>query len=221
MAGAVSEPRLSKGYRRDLVKKRKKWTPGEDLELKRYFSIGGCTSAEIAEKLGRGKSAVDARKHKLGLTNTKLSAKDPATVAQILKFRLLGWTQEKIGKVFGVSHAHISGVLCQSGFRHFCNNYPKHKRNKNSWTDIELSLLRKCLAQGKTTVEIQAEELPHRSFDAISRIRSKVKRWVPPGTSTYYRCTRNRYGIPTEVERHIYTHGERGELIGVEKGRVQ
>ena len=212
---------MTEGYRRDLVEKRKEWTPGEDLELKRYVSLGGFTSAEIAEKLGRSKGSVDARKHKLGLAGIKVSAKDPATVAQILKFRLAGWTQGKIGKVFGVSHAYISEILCGHGFRHFCNNYPKHKRCNNAWTDSELSLLRKCLAQGKTTVEIQAKALPHRSCDAINRKRSEMKRWVPSGKVTYYHCTqRDRYGIPTAVERHVYIHGQRGDLISVEKGRV-
>ena len=136
--------------------------------------------------------------------------------------RLAGWTQEKIGKVFGVTHAYISIVLCENGFRGFCKNYPKHKRYKNSWTDSELSLLRKCLAQGYTTVEIQAKVLPHRSCDAISRKRSEMKRWVPQGKVAYYHCTqRDRYGIPTAVERHVYIHGERGERISVEKRRVQ
>ena len=203
-----------------MKEKRKKWTPGEDLELKRYFTLG-YTSAEIAEKLRRSKSAVDARKNKLGLADIKLSAKNPADVAQILKFRLAGWTQEKIGKVFGVTHAHISFILCGNGFRNFCKTYPKHKRCKNTWTDSELSLLRKCLAQGYTTVEIQAKGLPHRSCDAINRKRSEMKRWHPQGKVTYYHCTqRDRYGIATAVERHIYTHGERGERIGVEKRRV-
>ena len=212
---------MTEGYRRDLVEKRKEWTPGEDLELKRYVSLGGYTSAEIAEKLGRSKGSVDARKHKLGLAIIKVPAKDPATVAQILKFRLAGWTQEKIGKVFGVTHAHISFVLGVNGFRGFCRNYPKHKRYNNSWTDSELSLLRKCLAQGYTTVEIQAKALPHRSCHSINKMRSDMKRWVPPGKVTYYHCTqRDRYGIATAVERHVYIHGQRGDLISVEKGRV-
>ena len=94
-----------------MREKRKKWTPGEDLELKRYVSMGCYTAAEIAEKLGRSKGSVGARKHKLGLADIKLSAKNPADVAQILKFRLAGWTQEKIGKVFGVTHAYISLIL--------------------------------------------------------------------------------------------------------------
>ena len=47
-----------------------------------------------------------------------------------------------------------------------------------------------------------------------------VSEVIPHGESTYYRCTqRNRYGMPIEVERHVY--GEHGELIGVEKRRVQ
>ena len=207
----------------NLVKKRKKWTPEEDLELKRYVLLGSrYTAAEIAEKLRRSKGSVDARKHKLGLSDIKLSAKNPADVAQIVKFRLAGWTQKAIGKVFGVTHAYISIILCESGFRHFCSNYPKHKRYKNSWTDIELSLLRKCLAQECTTVEIQAEWLPHRSCDAINRKRSEMKRWHPQGEVTYYHCTqRDRYGIPTAVEKHIYRYGQRGKRIGVEKRAVE
>ena len=85
--------------------KRRRWTPAEDLELQRYFAFGCYTSAEIAEKLGRKKSAVDARKNKLGLTRIKVSAKNPSDVAQILKFKMAGWTQKEIGEVFGVTHS--------------------------------------------------------------------------------------------------------------------
>ena len=194
------------------------WTPAKDFELKRYFSLGCYSSAEIAEKLGRSKGAVDARKHALGLTAIKVSAKNPADVVQILKFRLAGWTQKQIGKVFGVTHAHISHVLRENGFRHFCKTYPKQKRFKNSWTDLELSLLRKYLMCGYTTAEIH-RELPHRTLQAISQKRSILTRRMIAEESTYYRCTqRNRYGMPIEVERHVY--GEHGELIGVEKRRV-
>ena len=160
--------------------RRRKWTPAEDLELQRYFAFGCCTSAEIAEKLGRKKTAVDARKHKLGLTRTKVSAKNPSDVAQILKFRLAGWTQKEIGVVFGVTHAHISFVLRENGFVHFLKKYPKKKRYKNTWTDVELALLRKYLLQGYTTAEIQQQVLPQRTLYAISQKRSEMTRyWMP------------------------------------------
>ena len=192
-----------------MQQKRKRWTPEEDLELKRYFALGCYTSAEIAEKLGRKKSQVDARKHKLGLTAIKLSAKNPAHVAQVVKFRMAGWTQKAIGEVFGVTHAHISYVLCVNGFVHFRKKYPKTKRYKNTWTDIELASLRKCLLWELTTAEIQEKWLPHRSRDAINQKRSLINRFVPNGFATYYHCThRDRYGIPTAVERHIYENGE-------------
>ena len=159
--------------------RRRKWTPAEDLELQRYFAFGCYTSAEIAEKLGRKKSAIDARKHKLGLTRTKVSAKNPSDVAQILKFRLAGWTQKEIGKVFGVTHAYISEILRKNGFIHFRKRYPKKKRYKNTWTEVELAILRKYLLQGYTTVEIQ-RRLLHRSLHAISQKRAKMTRyWVP------------------------------------------
>ena len=107
--------------------RRRKWTPAEDLELQRYFAFGCYTSAEIAEKLGRKKSAVDARKHKLGLTRTKVSAKNPSDVAQILKFRMAGWTQKEIGGVFGVTHAYISEILRQEWVRSFLQKVSETK----------------------------------------------------------------------------------------------
>ena len=164
-------------------KKRKAWTPEEDLELRRYFSFDCYTSAEIAKKLRRSKSSVDARKHVLGLTAIKLSAKDPATVAQIVEFRMAGWTQKEIGTQFGVTHAYISQILRVNGFRDFCKKYRKQKRQKNSWTEVELALLRKYLQRGYTTVEIQ-QELPHRSRDAINQKRSIMTRYWRPKAET-------------------------------------
>ena len=161
--------------------KRKRWTPAEDLELKRYFSFGCYTSAEIAEKLGRKKSAVDARKNKLGLTRIKVSAKNPSDVAQIVKFRMAGWTQKEIGEVFGVTHSYISEILRQNGFVHFCKKYPKRKRYKNTWTEVELAILRKYLLRGYTAAEIQQEWLPHRSLHAIYQKRAEMTRhWPTP-----------------------------------------
>ena len=163
------------------MKKRKAWTPEEDLELRRYLSFDCYTSVEIAEKLGRSTSAVNDRKHKFGLTAIKLSAKDPATVAQIVKFRMAGWTQKEIGTLFGVTHAYISQILRVNGFRDFCNKYRKQKRH--SWTEVELALLRKYLHRGYTTVEIQ-QELPHRSRDAINQKRSIMTRYWRPKAET-------------------------------------
>ena len=164
-----------------MEQKRKRWTPEEDLKLKRYFDFGCYTSAEIAEKLGRKKSAVDTRKNKLGLTRIRLSAKNPSDVAQILKFRLAGWTQKEIGKVFGVTHSYISEILRLNGFCHFRKKYPKRKRYKNTWTEVELAILRKYLLRGYTTAEIQQERLPHRSLQAIYQKRAEMTRhWPTP-----------------------------------------
>lgn len=162
--------------------KHRRWTPAEDMELKRYFSFGCYTSAEIAEKLGRKKSAIDARKNKLGLTRTKVSAQNPSDVAQILKFRLAGWTQKEIGKVFGVTHAYISEILRVNGFHRFCCHTPKKgRRNKMAWTEVELSILRKYLLREFTTAEIQQKWLPHRSLHAIYQKRAEMTRhWPTP-----------------------------------------
>lgn len=149
------------------------------MELQRYVSFGSYTSAEIAEKLGRQRSAVDARKDKLGIRSIRLSARNPSDVAQILKFRMAGWTQKAIGEVFGVTHSYISDILRQNGFLRFFRQTPKKKRYKNSWTEVELALVRKYLRRGYTTVEIR-EALPHRSIHAIYRQRSKIKRYYLP-----------------------------------------
>jgi len=163
--------------------RRRRWTPAEDLELQRYFAYRCYTSAEIAEKLGRTKPAVDARKNKLGLTNTKVSAKNPSDVAQTLKFRMAGWTQKEIGAVFGVTHAYISEILRKNGFVDFLKKYPKKKRYKNTWTEVELAILRKYLLRGYTTAEIQ-QRLQHRSIAAIHQKRAKMTRhWPTPEQS--------------------------------------
>lgn len=180
-------------------KKRKRWTPEEDLELQRYVSFGCYTSAEIAEKLGRKKSAVDARKNKLGLRSIRLSARNPSDVAQILKFRMVGWTQKAIGEVFGVTHSYISDILRQRGFLQFCRQTPKKKRYKNTWTEVELALLRKYLRRGYTTVEIH-EALPHRTLYAISQKRAQMTRyWLPKETRERDQRQQRRWVNRTEL----------------------
>ncbi len=176
---------------------RKKWSPAEDLELRRYIEFGYYTSAEIAQKLQRTKSAVDARKNKLGITTTKISAKDPATLAQILKFRMAGWTQKRIGEMFGVTHSYISEILRINGFLQFCRVFTKGKHPR-AWTEVELASLRKYLGRGYTTVQIQ-QELPHRSYDAISQKRALMTRhWLPRKEQERWERHHRRWANRTE-----------------------
>ena len=83
-----------------------KWTPKEDARLKQLVAEGK-TSMEIAAFFpNRTYCSVANRKYILEVyrpyASYKLSPRDPSILAQILKFKMLGWTHKEIADVFGV-----------------------------------------------------------------------------------------------------------------------
>lgn len=173
---------------------RKYWTPAEELELKRLVELRK-SPTEIAEKLDRTPDAINVRKSKLGII-TGLSARNPADVAQIVKFKMLGWTQDEIGEVFGVTGAYISLILNTAGFKKFCWSHGKPQGKRRVWTELEIHLLRKYVNRGYSDAQIQAI-WPYRTLNAIQGKRLQVtKYWLPKAETErrkrYRRWWRNR-----------------------------
>ena len=176
---------------------RKYWTPAEELELKRLVDLRK-SPTEIAEKLGRTPDAINVRKAKLGLI-TGLSVRNPAVVAQLVKFKMLGWTQDEIGDVFGVTGAYISLLLNTAGFKRFCWSYRRPQAKRRVWTEVEIHLLRKYVNLGYSDAHIQTE-LPYRTLSAIEGKRLQItKHWLPKAErerrKRYRRWWRNRETI--------------------------
>ena len=161
------------------VDMRVRWTADEDARLARLLAQGKSLS-EIAKLINRTEGAVERRKERLGLKRipVKLSRHNPVDIAQLVKFKLAGWTHEAIAEVFDVIPAYISNLLIANGYKYFCAvNRPK---TCPGWTEIESHWLRKCLKRGDSLQQIYSG-FPHHSQLAIhAKIRQITRYWITP-----------------------------------------
>lgn len=170
-------------FERDSImgRHKAKWTPQEDARLKQLLSESR-TLKEIGRILNRSEVGVQRRKECLGLKRipVKFSRHDPADIAQLVKFKMAGWTHERIGNVFGTKTSYISNLLTVNGFKRFCEVRPDRSGSCPRWTELELNTLRKCLQRKTSLLEIY-RKLPRRSRHAIRQQSRKMTRyWLSP-----------------------------------------
>lgn len=160
---------------------RKHWTPEEDTRLKRLLTTTDKSLSEIAKLMGRGRGSIERRKERLGIRRVpfKLDRFNPSHVAQLLKFKMAGWTLEQIADAWGIKYAgQISNVLRSHGFDRFCACVGEKEHQR--WSEIESHLLRKYLKKRMPLTRIYAE-FPHRSPSSISsKARRITKYWLSP-----------------------------------------
>lgn len=109
-----SQSAVSRKLQRLGIRVKRYWTIEEETKLKRLVSEKK-TTPQIAKILGRTAYAVSNKRIALGIDALyKLSAKNPLHLAEIIKFRMAGWTLERIAEVYGVDKACVSYVLCQN-----------------------------------------------------------------------------------------------------------
>ena len=173
-------------YRKNHLKidYRKTWTPHDIKTLKRYIA-NGKPIAEIARLLRRTPGSIERKKEKLSLRYepVRISKDCPKTVAQLVKFKMMGWSNERIARTFGVrTGGQITNVLRANGFSSW-RLKPKGQRAgipKISWTELELHRLRKGLTRGDSLLKLR-EALPRRSEHAIChQAREMTKYWRSP-----------------------------------------
>ena len=156
------------------------WTPNEDARLARLLAQGKSLS-EIGKLLNRTESAVQGRKQRLGIKTApiKLSKHNPADIAQLVKFKMMGWSHDAIAQVFDITAAYVSQLLTANGFKRFCAVAVSHTTYR-LWTEIELHSLRKCLVRGISLNQIYLE-FPYRSQCAIcKKIKQITRYWITP-----------------------------------------
>ena len=127
------------------MRKKRRWSETEKARLKQLVSdrVG---PKEIARILKRTKSSVETAKARYGYYRPILLSPDnPLHLAEIIKFKMAGWSLERIAEVYGCSQAHISDLLTKNGFRYFARS----KREKRDFTDdgseFDEALLRRLL----------------------------------------------------------------------------
>ena len=159
---------------------RQHWSAAEEARLEQLLTTTDKPLSEIARLMDRTEGSIERRKEHLGIRRVpfKLDKLNPSHVAQLIKFKMMGWTQEKIAVVWGIKNpAQISNVLRHHGLYRFyaCVGEKGYQR----WSNVELYLLRKCVQKGLSRKEI-CKEFPHRSPSAVS---SKVRRLIKEGVS--------------------------------------
>lgn len=162
------------------IDRRVSWTDSEVERLKRLIAEGK-PIPEIAKLMNRTETAIRGKKEDLKLRyETVKVCKDCAkTVAQIVKFKMIGWSNARIAKAFGLKQpSQISHVLRYNGFTSWKLN-PKGIRTgipTPCWTEVETHILRKCLKKKLSLWEIM-QKLPRRSRTAIRLKSQRMMRW--------------------------------------------
>ena len=164
------------------------WTP-EEIEKLRIYTEKGMLDSEIANALGRSAEAIEHKRVRMGFKKPyKTSIFEPDTLAQIIKFKMAGWSHERIGKAFGVGAARISNILLRYGFYRFgdCRYHP-HDRQHNRWTELETHRLRKlCKRQYKKGFTERdwryiAAQFPTRTRHSVqTKACQLMKYWATP-----------------------------------------
>lgn len=163
---------------------RRRWAP-EDTEMLKKHIATGTSITEIARLLQRTSYSVQRQKEKLKLRYepVKISKHCPKTVAQLVKFKMAGWSNQRIAKVFGVkSGGHITNVLRYHGFSSWRLRCQGARTGMPTprWAELELHFLRKGLKRGDSILKLQ-EALPRRSRRAIHlKAKEMTRYWRSP-----------------------------------------
>ena len=173
---------------------RKHWTDEEDARLKELLTTTDKPLSEIANILGRSESGTEHRKERLGIRRVpfRLDKFNPMHIAQLIKFKMAGWTQLKIAEAWGIKNSsQISRVLQSHGFHRLfaCVG----EKNQQRWSEVELHYLRKCLKKGMPFSEVY-RQFSHRSPSSVnSKAREITKHWLSPAEKAKRRQQRENH----------------------------
>ena len=150
------------------IHERKHWTAAEDDRLRQLLTETDLPLADIAKRMDRTANSIERRKERLKIHRKpfKLYTTDPAHVAQIVKFKMAGWTHQKIAEAFEFKHfSRISHILLKNGYHRFCVVHSD--KTYVRWTEDDREVIRKCLKKRMKLCDIQ-RHLPNRSIPSIN-----------------------------------------------------
>ena len=158
----------------------KLWTKTEIKRLKRLVNERK-TNKEIGRILGRTQRAIEAKKVKHGIYKPiPLSPNNPLHLAEVIKFKMAGWTLTKIAKIYGCTPQHVSRVLTFNGMVGFIRNPANPQHPYAFWTEYEVHRLRKYCKKGYGLDRI-CTYFPRRSRESVEiRIRNMTRYWQSP-----------------------------------------
>lgn len=156
----------------------KRWTEIEINQMTQMVEQGK-TKVEIAKVLDRSYASTKIKSLELGLKSDCLDTSDPILIAQLVKFRLAGWSCAKIGLAFGKTQGSISRALSVNGFKRVFKSVKyKYRSTGVKWNELDTHLLRKYCRKGYSLDRICAY-FPGRTRIAVrEKIRKVTQYWL-------------------------------------------
>ena len=158
----------------------KYWTKAERTQLKTLVNERK-TAKEIGRILGRTHRSIDKAKRDMGIYKPMLLLPDnPLHLAEVIKFKMAGWTLSEIAAIYKCTSQNVSRVLTLNGMVGFMRNRPNPQHPYTLWTEYEMYRLRKYCKKGYSLDRI-CTYFPRRSRESVEiRVRRMTRFWFTP-----------------------------------------
>ena len=178
----------------------KKWTEAEITQLKQLVDERK-TVNEIAIIMGKTPTSINSTKVRYGIRKPMLlSHNNPLHLAEVIKFKMAGWTLQEIGKVYGCTDGHVCNMFRKNGMAGFMRISRKPGKPYNYWSGYELHSLRTYLRGGYSRERIH-RHFPNRSANALCIRINHIKRWDKHELHSLRKYLRYKYSL-----NHICTY---------------
>ena len=182
------------------------WTPAENALIRKLVKKG-ITTEEMAPYFPN--RTLWALKHqrfslKIKRGSPWFSPQNKQCVAELVKFKIAGYSHKQIAALYEVSPQKVSSVLCKAGFSKFRRVIKMPEKKKKRWSDVEIELLRKDLKRGIRGRQLH-ERHPQRTQRAIDKKVYQITRFWPTPEETARRETLERHNAAKALKVDWHT----------------
>ncbi|MDE0681672.1 MAG: hypothetical protein OXI63_02035 [Candidatus Poribacteria bacterium] len=180
------------------LRKRKRykngWTPAENALIRKLVKKGFTTEKMAPYFPNRTLWALKHQRFSLKIKREPpwFSPQNKQCVAELVKFKMAGYSHKQIAARYAVSIQKISWVLCKAGFPQFRRVVKMPAKKKKRWSDVEIELLRKDLKRGIRGGQLH-ERHSQRTPRAVDKKVYQITRFWPTPQETARRETLARH----------------------------
>lgn len=157
------------------------WTPAENALIRKLVKEQELTNEEMAPYFPHRTLLALKRQRatlKIEVELPWFSPENKKCVAELVKFKMAGYSHKQIAAFYGVSLQKVSWVLCKAGFRQFRMVIKMPAKEKKRWSEVEIVWLRKDLKRGIRGRQLH-ERYPQRTPRAIGKKVYQITRFWP------------------------------------------
>ena len=193
-----------------MKKKRKRykngWTPAENTLIRKLVKKGITTEQMAPYFPNRTLLALKRQRCslKVKVEPPWFSPQNKRCVAELVKFKMAGYSHKQIAVLYKVPLQKVSWVLCKAGFRQFRMVVKMPPRKKKRWSRMEIALLRKDLKRGIRGEQLH-ERYPQRTPRAVDKKAYQIMRFWPTPEEKARRETLERHNTAKALKVDWHT----------------